>query len=192
MQNLPATPVTGPVTDAERTYALESLKITQENLHQSVSGLSVSQLTFKPGPDRWSIAECVEHIALIEQGILGAVQAGMNAPADADRRAQIRVSDVDVVRAVRSRTTTLAAPAPFVPTNRFGDTEAALRAFDEYRAATIAFVQTAPGDFRQHYFRHLALGLLDAYQAVLLMAAHVERHRKQIEAVKVSPDYPLH
>lgn len=190
MQNLPPTPVTGPVTDAERTYAVDALQTTQASLHESLAGLSPAQLTFKSSPGRWSIAECTEHIALVEKGIFKAVRMGLDAPADPGKRAEIRVSDVDVIKAVRSRSNALAAPGPFVPTGRFGDADAALTAFDQQRDAAVTFVQTVETDLRTHYFTHFALGTLDTYQAVLLMASHGERHRKQIEEVKTSPDFP--
>ena len=190
MENIQSAPVTGPVTEQERAYAIDSLNVTKEALHQSLTELSAEQLAYKPAPDRWSIAECVEHVALVEKRILDAIQASMNAPADPGKRAEIRVSDVDVIKAVRSRTTRLSAPDPVVPTGRFGDTATALAAFDALRTAAIGYVETVSGDLRTHYFSHFVLGRLDAYQAVLLLSAHCERHRKQIEAVKTNPDYP--
>lgn len=190
MQNLQPTPVTGPVTEAERTYAVESLRVTQAGLHQSLAGLSAAQLSYKPGTDRWSIAECAEHIVLVEGGIFAAIRKGMSYPANPDKRTDIRVSDVDVIKAVRSRAVTLAAPDPFVPTGRFATLEATLHVFDQQRDAVAVYVQEEPGDFRTHYFRHIALGWLDVYQAILLIAAHSERHRKQIDEVKGRAGYP--
>jgi uncharacterized damage-inducible protein DinB len=190
MENLESVPVTGPVTPQERDYAINALSTTREALHASVAGLSAEQLTYKPDPDRWSITECLEHIVLVEKGIFGAVRSGMNGPAEPDKRAEIKVSDVDVIKGVRSRSFRIQAPTPFVPTGRFGDAAGALAAFDEQRAAVIDYAQTVTDDLRTHYFMHLVMGRLDDYQALLLMASHGERHRKQIEEVKDSPDYP--
>ncbi len=190
MENLQSTPVTGPVTDQERTYAVDALLSTQAALHQSVDGLTDAQLTHKPTADRWSVAECVEHIALVESGIFAAIQKGMNYPANPEKRAEIRYSDVDVIKAVRSRTVTLASPDPFMPAGRFSSTHAALDAFDKQRNDVITYAQTVTDDLRTHYFRHIALGWLDSYQAILLLASHGERHRKQIEEVKTSPGFP--
>ncbi|WP_461096150.1 DinB family protein [Spirosoma luteolum] len=190
MEPLPNTPVTGPVTETERTYALNALQTTQGLLHEAVAGLSPAQLTFKTEPGRWSIAECVEHIVLVERGIFKYMQRSMDEPADAARRAEIKVSDVDMVRAVRSRGVTLASPAPFVPTGRYGDTDATLAAFDEGRSAVTDWLSTQAGDLRTHFFPHIAFGTLDGYQAMLLISAHGERHRKQIEEIKTNPAFP--
>ena len=190
MENLQSSPVTGPVTEQERAYAIDALNVTRNALHDSLAGLSAEQLAYKPNADSWSIAECTEHIVLVEKGIFRAIQAGMNAPAEPDKRAEIRVSDVDVIKSVRSRNRRLPAPEPFVPTGRFGDTAGALAAFDAQRDSVIDYVNTVSGDLRTHYFTHFVMGRLDAYQAILLIASHGERHRKQIEEVKSSPDYP--
>ncbi|GAB2565552.1 DinB family protein [Spirosoma areae] len=190
MDNLQPAAVTGPVTDTERAYAIDYLKTSQANLHQSLSGLSIEQVAYKPDGNRWSVSECVEHIALVERGIFSRILTGMNIPAKPENRASIRVSDIDVIKAVRSRTTALPAPAPFVPTGRFETVDVALKVFDEQRKTAIEFVETTTDDLRTHYFEHFVLGTLDAYQAVLLLASHMERHRKQIDEVKASPGFP--
>ncbi|RYF57303.1 MAG: DinB family protein [Cytophagaceae bacterium] len=182
--------VSGPITDAERTYAIDMLIATRDSLRQSLAGLSSAQQQYKSVPDRWSIAECAEHIAVVDRAIFRSLQKGMAVPADEFRRAEVKLSDVFVIKAVRSRGTVAPAPLPFVPTGRYGDVESALAIFEEQRAAEIAYVQAATEDFRTHYFDHPFLGTLDAFQAVLLLASHGERHRKQIEEVKADPGFP--
>ncbi len=188
MENLK--PAAGTVTETERTYAIDFLTTSQHNLHQSLSSLSNEQATFKSDTNRWSILDCAEHIFLVEKGIFRAVREAMNVPANPEMRNQIRVTDIDVIKSVRSRTMAISSPAPFVPTGRFTDIATALQAFDEQRTAAIDFVQTAQDDLRTHYFEHFILGTLDVYQAILLMSSHVERHRKQIDEVKASDGFP--
>jgi uncharacterized damage-inducible protein DinB len=180
----------GPISDAERTYALDLLRESRQRLHQLLTGVSPAQATFKAGPDRWSIAECVEHITLVETGFVKVLQTSVNEPADPARRSEIRVSDVDVLKAVRSRTIPITAPSFAVPAGRFESVQAALEAFDTQRERAIHFLQTESGDLRTHYFLHRQLGTLDLYQTVLLMAAHVFRHCKQIDEVKTSAGFP--
>ena len=43
---------------------------------------------------------------------------------------------------------------------------------------------------REHFFKHPVLGDLDAYQWILLISAHTERHVNQILEVKASPGFP--
>jgi hypothetical protein len=52
-------------------------------------------------------------------------------------------------------------------------------------------VKTTDDDLRGHSTPHPALQRdLDAFQWVLLLAAHSARHTAQIEEVKASPGYP--
>jgi DinB superfamily len=127
---------------------------------------------------------------LVETGIFQRIQHGMSEPTNPDRRAEINFSDVNVIKAIRSRTVQVAAPDPFVPTGRFGDITDTMAAFDQQRERAIVYLETETNDFRTHYFVHFRLGTLDAYQAILLMVSHGERHRKQIEEIKADAGFP--
>jgi hypothetical protein len=65
-----------------------------------------------------------------------------------------------------------------------------LAEFRATRAETRAFVVGLEGDLRGHFFAHVALGDLDCYQWLVVMAQHGERHARQIEQVKADPGYP--
>jgi uncharacterized damage-inducible protein DinB len=181
----------GLITEAERTYALDLLQESRERLHQLLATVSPTQEIYKPNPNRWSITECAEHITLVETGLANVVQTEITAPSDPARRSEIRVSDVDVLKAVRSRKIPITAPGFAVPTGRFSTSAAALQAFDDQRDTVIQLLQTEPGNLRTHYFVHRQLGTLDLYQATLLMAAHVFRHCKQIEEIKTDTGFPV-
>ena len=51
--------------------------MTRAKFLKSIDGLTEAQWTFKPAPDRWSIAEVAEHIGISEGTILGLVQTQM-------------------------------------------------------------------------------------------------------------------
>ena len=70
------------VTPAEKDKALALLESTKKDVLDATKGLSTAQWNFKSAPDRWSIAECMEHIAAAEDYIRGSVESGvMKAPA---------------------------------------------------------------------------------------------------------------
>ena len=64
---------TGDVTKEDRQLASRQLADSREGLMKAVKGLTPAQWTFKPGADRWSIAEVVEHLALTEELVNGSV-----------------------------------------------------------------------------------------------------------------------
>ena len=63
-----ATPELSP---ADRESALKYLESTRQGVLDSTQGLSTNQWNFKSAPDRWSIAEVVEHIAAAEDFLYG-------------------------------------------------------------------------------------------------------------------------
>ncbi len=63
------------LTPEQIAKASRHLIKTRDALLQSVAGLTASQWEFKPAPDRWSVAEVLEHIILVETAILHNVRA---------------------------------------------------------------------------------------------------------------------
>lgn len=61
------------LTDADRAALMSELQASQQAVVDTVKGLSPEQLAFKPGPDCWSVAECVEHIAATEPLLFGVI-----------------------------------------------------------------------------------------------------------------------
>jgi hypothetical protein len=176
------------VTQAEKDKALQYLESTKKNVLEATKGLSEAQWNFKPGPDRWSVAQVMEHIAAAEDFIRGVVKEKvMMAPAgDAGR--DVKKTDEGVLAMVPDRTNKVQAPEPLVPTNRFGSPESSIKHFVESRASTEDFLKTATG-LRDHV-TDSPMGKLDGYEFVLLIAAHSERHTKQINEVKADLNFP--
>src|SRR6266571_1831778 len=153
-------------------------------------GLSEAQWNFKPAPERWSVAQVMEHIAAAEDFIRGMVKEKvMMAPAGEPGR-DVKKTDDAVLAMIPDRTNKVQAPEPLVPTNRFGSTEGSMKHFVESRAVTEDYLKTTAG-LRDHV-ADSPLGKLDGYEFVLLIAAHSERHTKQINEVKADPNFPKH
>ena len=175
-------------TQEEKEHALQYLESTKKDVLDATKGLSEAQWNFKPAPDKWSIAECMEHIAASEDFIRGTVEQNvMKAPAAPDR--DIAKIDAGIVANVPDRSNKVQAPEPLKPTNRFGSPQAAIKHFIESRAKTEEFLKST-ADLRGHAVDSPVGGKWDAYEFILMIAAHSERHTKQIEEVKTNPGYP--
>ena len=175
------------LTPPEREQALRYLAETRDGVVEAVKGLSDAQWRFKPAPDRWSVAEVVEHLALIEEIVHGILLKLDQAPAAPVNR-DIKKIDAQILSEVPDRSTKVQAPPQAVPTGRW--TPAA--ALDHYlatRAQITAILRSAP-DLRQHVVNHPVLGQLDGYEWILAVAAHSARHTKQILEVKADPHFP--
>src|SRR6185295_11477960 len=70
------------ITDEERSFAVNHLKQTSDDLVKAVDGLTEAQLNFKPAPDRWSVLECVQHITLSSQGLWQMTDSVVHQPKD--------------------------------------------------------------------------------------------------------------
>jgi len=177
------------VTQAEKERALQYLETTKKGVMEATKGLSEAQWNFKPAPDRWSVAQVMEHIATSEDFIRGTlVEKVMTAPAPEPGR-DLKKNDDMVLAMVPDRSHKAKAPEPLLPTNRFGSADGAIKHFAESRAKTEDYLKTATG-LRDHAVDS-PLGMkLDGYEFILFIAAHSERHTKQILEVKADPNFP--
>jgi len=179
------------LTSDERERALQSFQATHDAFLQSIAGLSQKQWTFKPAPDRWSVAEVAEHITVSESAILGLVQKQiMVSAATPAKREQVKGKDELVLEKVPDRTHKAQAPEFLRPTGRWVTEADLTRAFEDSRRATMDYVRTTNDDLRDHFFDHPVLGTMDGYQWLLLISAHSARHTAQIEEVKADPNFP--
>lgn len=186
---VPQTVAAPTYSQKDRDAGVKYLEETRKMFLDSVSGLSDAQWTFKAGPDRWSIAETAEHIAVSEgvimQLITDKILKGPKAAAEV-----ARVPDEKIIAVITDRSAKAQAPEMLRPSNRFPTRQALIQEFVKARQGTIQFVQTTQEDLRAFVAPHPAMKEIDAYQWVLLTSAHSARHTAQIEEVKASPGYP--
>ncbi len=177
------------VSPEEITRAVDYLKKTQAGVLASTKGLSEAQFNFKPAPNRWSVAEVTEHIAAAEDFLMTMIQDKvMKAPARTEVT-DVKAIDEFVLQAIPDRSHKVQAPEPLAPTNRFNNPKGSLKHFKASRAKTIQFLKETK-DLRAHAVDSPLEKKLDAYEWVLFIAAHSERHTKQINEVKADPNFP--
>jgi hypothetical protein len=176
------------LTQADRERGVKYLQETREGVIAATQGLSDAQMKFKPAPDRWSVAETLEHITLVEDALFQNIQGKiMKAPAGAPGRDAAK-ADALVLAAVPDRSHKRQASPEFVPTGRWTPAES-LDHFQKSRAKTVEFLQST-ADLREHVVDSPLGQPLDAYEWLLFMGAHSERHTKQILEVKADPNFP--
>jgi hypothetical protein len=177
------------LTQAERDKAQKYLEQTREGVIAATKGLSDAQMKFKPAPDRWSVAETLEHIELAEDFLFQNITNNiMKAPAPPAGRDTAKLDEM-ILTLLPDRSTKRQAPGPLVPTGRSAPAET-LDHFEKSRARTIAFLQSTP-DLREHASADNPFKQpLDGYDWILFIAAHSERHTKQILEVKADPNFP--
>jgi hypothetical protein len=176
------------LTAAERKFAVDLLSKTRNDLLSAVQGLSDAQLNFKPAPDRWSVLECVQHITLSSKGLLDMQQKMAKVPNDSAFKPGF--SDEQFVAMIEDRSHKAQAPEPFKPVNApFKTLAETLAQFNTDRDNLIKYVQGTDEDLRNHV-GNMPFGKVDAYQMILMIAAHTNRHTQQLNEVKADPNFP--
>jgi hypothetical protein len=181
-------------TDLEQ--ARQYFAQTRSRIVEATAGISEVQARFKPAADRWSIVEILEHMALVHQRVLQRVlhQLPQGAAPDPSRDSQL--IDAIVREKIPDRSIKANAPEFIRPTGQIAPEESLERIFRNYERL-IEFVESTP-DLREHildspplrFVTNGAYSTVDGYQWALTVAAHDERHVRQIEELKASPGYP--
>ena len=179
------------LSPAERDHAVAELESSRKVFLEATSGLSEAQWNFKPAPDRWSIAECAEHIGVTEAFILNLItEQALKGPAEPEKRVQVQGKDTSMMAMAVDRSAKFKAPEQIQPTRRWSTSGEITKNVLENRAHTIAFVNTTQEDLRDHFMDHPVFKTLDTYQWILLTSAHMRRHTAQILEVKADPNFP--
>lgn len=177
------------LSDEERAKAIDHLSQTRDDLLSALEGLSEEQLNYKSSPESWSVVECVEHIAISEKNIMEMVSGAVQVTADASQRSEVTNTDDQLIEMITDRSNKLKTSEAFEPSGQFGSFEETLEAFTDEREDNIEYLQNTEDDLRNHYAQ-LPMGKADAYQVILFMSAHTERHTKQIEEIMADPGFP--
>jgi hypothetical protein len=179
----------------ERQLVLDQLVSSESRLVALLDGLTPAQWSFREAPERWSIAENVEHLAVFEDFIRQAIATALTVTPAAEPptpalQAAIAAKDTLVLSVADARNATFIARDATRPNGRWPDPADLVAHLRAARARTLAFAAETDADLRNHFFAHIAFGDLDCYQWLLLLGHHTLRHTRQIEQVMAHPAYP--
>src|SRR5438067_1098609 len=155
----------------------EYFDYTRSRVADVTTSLSDAQWRFKPAPDRWSIAEILEHMVIVHERFLGPIREQLaQAPAPPPERDHEQV-DALVPEKIPYRTIRVKAPDYIQPTGLWTLPAALDRLFRNYERLT-AFIESTP-DLRQHLLdapplrivTNGAFDKMDGYQWALTVAA---------------------
>jgi hypothetical protein len=183
------------LTGSELEHCRNYLKQTGEGVLVATVGLSQAQWDFKPSPDRWSVAEIVEHMVVIQELVLGPIREQLAQAPVSENRDYAQV-DAIVVSRFPVPSVRLEAPELARPSGRFAPDEALERLIVNCGRLR-EYVESSP-DLRLRVIEARPLKVItngefehmDGYQWVLAVAAHTDRHTRQIREVQADSHYP--
>ena len=162
---------------------IAQLREDHETLRAAVQRVPAELRGLRPSPERWSVAEVVEHLAIIEPRVVGLMTNLINtAPVLAPDDQPTEPLDFD--RSVlNDRSRTISAPAPLLPKGSL-DAASALASLEASRASLHALLESAHDrDLGAVSQTHLWFGSLNGFQWLSAHAGHEARHAAQIAEV---------
>jgi uncharacterized damage-inducible protein DinB len=161
---------------------------TRTGLLSAADAVAAEEWKTRPGDGKWSAAELVAHLIMVERGVIG----------KADRVAQHPPKRVSLLKRihipmalVERRWIRRKSPVP-VEAGMLRDKEAMLAELRTVRERSLAFLEETRGrNLREYYWKHPALGTLNAYEWMQFIASHEVRHTKQMREISASLPKPV-
>ncbi len=165
---------------------LEYLDGTIAEVRTAVDSVPAELHTERPAPDRWSVAEVVDHLSLVEQRIAAQaakqIEAGRVAGLGPDANTTNVLESFDAARVVDRRRRVVASENA---QPRHGvDLPTAWSALTRAREAVQAAVLSGDGlNLSELVVPHSVLGHMNLYHWIAFIGAHELRHAEQIREV---------
>ncbi|CAN5312583.1 hypothetical protein BH09BAC4_BH09BAC4_02470 [soil metagenome] len=174
-------------TEADRKYTVDNLKRTRDELSRETENLTDAQWHFHESPDRWSIAEVVEHLALWE--IIWAREISMGSRST-PRPDLIATSSPDSYYHDFIMENKAHVSPDFSRPTGFIQGKNNLTFFTRLRNLAIGFADTTQADMRVQFELTATRYPRNMHQVYIYQWGHVDRHMRQIRKIKEHPKYP--
>jgi len=170
-----------PTSQADKQMLLELLRESRERFLSSFVGVSDEQSRKRPAEGCWSVLDTVEHLTAAETVMLRLLQSDRR-----PRAAGAPNREQGFLERMGSRARKVESPEGGRPKGRFPNLEAAAKQFETARAGVVRFVEEANEDLRatEVTHPHPLVGDVSAYEMVIIIAKHAERHALQIEEIR--------
>jgi len=163
-----------------RERVIQELRATGDGFLKAVEETSEPGWVFKPGPERWSVAETAEHTTLVFDSITRMLTTRLLEQPLPPRESSPRISDDQIIRLLFDRSRRREAPSTTLPTGRYASRQETVSVFSGARDQLVEWIMATEADLREFGSPHPSLGKLDGVQWLLFLAAHTERHTRQI------------
>lgn len=177
-------------TETDRKYLTENLTRSRDELIKETKGLTKAQWSFKESPDRWSINQIVEHIAIwellmshdVSRAFSNGPQPEMTANAAADS-----VFYNFIMEDKKHISTDYTKPFTYTIPSGNNDLANNLSWLLKMRNESIGFVGNTPEDLRLYFMHGSSSSIHTRYITIF---GHLDRHLRQLKKVKQHPKYP--
>ena len=176
--------------ETDRQYLVDNLTRTRDLIVRETEGLGSAQWSFKESPERWSINQVVEHLAiwelLFDREITMSLSAGPQP--ELNKTAKPDSTYFNFIMETKPHIS-IEYTKPFTYTLPMGLDEGKNNVIKllKMRNESINYLKTAKEDLRSYYLRP---GRGNIHQTYINVFGHTDRHLRQIRKVKEHKDYP--
>ena len=168
------------------TEVLSRLDGSRAALRAAIDAVPAEFQRQRPAPDRWSAAEVIEHLTLVERifggRIVKAIDAARSSGLATEAHPRTALPDA-IEQRMSDRVNKRQAPEPAKPTGTV-DVATGWAALEDGHATLRAALAGCDGlALSQVTLDHPFFGTMTVYQWVELMAAHEGRHTEQIKEI---------
>ncbi len=157
-------------------------------IEQTVGPLSSAQLSYRPDPESWSVAGILEHLAVVEPGMLRVVSSLCGKAASLPGAGPFQVALDDGIRT--GATGKIKTRPEAVPTGKIPAADS-LHVLRGIQADLLALrPRIAALDVASAKFPHRVLGDMTLGQWCAFIGAHEARHLGQMRSVISSAGFP--
>ena len=168
------------MSPADRSEIVDILEKSREEFRAAAAGLPESLAKTRPEADRWSVLECVEHVATVEDMFLKRLASGEYTEAPPEDKAK----EAALAARIVDRSSRRQAPETVLPRGRFTSLAEGLERFEDARALSLRFAQERAADLYTLASMHPAFGQLNGVEAMIIIASHSRRHAEQIREAR--------
>jgi len=170
------------MSPAERTEIVDMLEQSREDFRAAVAGVSESLAKTRPEAERWSVLDCVEHVATFEEMFLKRLAGGEYTEAPPEDKAK----EASLATRIVDRSSRRQAPETVLPKGRFASLAEGLEQFEVARGRSLQFAQERAADLYTLASMHPAFGPLNGVEALIIIASHSRRHAEQIREARAA------
>jgi len=162
---------------------VKNLGTAQNAFLSAADAVSAEDWRKRPGAGRWSAAELVAHLISVEKTV---IQKADRVLQNAPRRVSLYKRFHLPMKLVESRLIRRKSPIP-VHEDDLRAKEEMLAELRVARERSLAFLEeTRHRELGLYLWRHPAVGMLDTYGWIEFLAAHENRHTKQMREIATS------
>ena len=165
---------------------IEYLDTTRAGVSDAIEQVAPEWRDQRPSPDRWSVSEVLDHLAIIERRIVRVLARSIESAKAAGLGPELETSPVlDTLNRERIEDRSQPVEAPETVRPQSGNDaasgwEALQKSRADLRSAILAGDGLALSEVTQ---QHPVLGVINLYQWVIFVGAHESRHTEQLREI---------